>query len=343
MPDKRKRAGCFCPHCGKKDGHKNGFRFIGAYQKRIQRYRCVSCDRVFTDEPKTIASQHQHKPWINKKMLHLLCSGVTQRRMAKIIGVTRNTVAKRLNYFAATAEQIHDSYLEKQELLSNLYQIDEMETFISNGNRKASIILVVTAGRWCSGLIVAAEVHAIGEAKNEADPQFQKEAAYQRALSKLEKTTTELSTLHVLCDGKKAYPEQLQKYFKDKKNLDLTVMHNTERIAAMKDFNKTHSGQHAHDVMFALNHVGAKIRRDLARMQRQTWATSKSYEWLQKHLHLYILYNNKYALKDKNFVARARKKKHQNIPMIQTAIMLKSSEIPTNKLAIPRQEQTAQK
>jgi len=50
------------------------------------------------------------------------------------------------------------------------------------------------------------------------------------------------------------------------------------------------------DPLFQLNHVCAKIRADLARMRRKTWACTKKWQNLQKHLYIYIAWNNRYNL-----------------------------------------------
>lgn len=50
----------------------------------------------------------------------------------------------------------------------------------------------------------------------------------------------------------------------------------------------------APDPLFRLNHTCAKIRADLSRMARRTWATTKRMWALQYHLDIYIAYNNGY-------------------------------------------------
>ena len=48
------------------------------------------------------------------------------------------------------------------------------------------------------------------------------------------------------------------------------------------------------DPLFRLNHTCAKIRADVSRMGRRTWATTKRMWALQHHLDLYIAFNNGY-------------------------------------------------
>lgn len=48
------------------------------------------------------------------------------------------------------------------------------------------------------------------------------------------------------------------------------------------------------DLMFSLNHTCAKIRADMARMRRRTWAASKSLYYLNHHLMIYLGWVNGY-------------------------------------------------
>ena len=50
------------------------------------------------------------------------------------------------------------------------------------------------------------------------------------------------------------------------------------------------------DPLFKLNHTAAKIRADLSRMRRRTWATTKLAKNLQRHLDIYVAWNNGYHL-----------------------------------------------
>ena len=84
----------------------------------------------------------------------------------------------------------------------------------------------------------------------------------------------------IACDKKTTYP-----------NIIKSVLPNA-RIQT----HKRGIGKKEFDPIFKLNHIAAKIRADLSRMRRRTWAITKKWENLQKHLYIYIAWNNKYCL-----------------------------------------------
>jgi hypothetical protein len=52
-----------------------------------------------------------------------------------------------------------------------------------------------------------------------------------------------------------------------------------------------------YDELFAINNTFARMRHDMNRLARKTWSTSKAIHGLEKHLWLYVAWNNKYPLK----------------------------------------------
>jgi len=48
------------------------------------------------------------------------------------------------------------------------------------------------------------------------------------------------------------------------------------------------------DPLFALNHKCACLRSDIKRLTRRSWCTTKIKKHLERHLYLYIAYNNHY-------------------------------------------------
>lgn len=48
--------------------------------------------------------------------------------------------------------------------------------------------------------------------------------------------------------------------------------------------------------MFKLNHLFATLRKDLSRLGRSTWDTTKTLAGLYNHLMLYIAWQNSYTI-----------------------------------------------
>ena len=108
----------------------------------VPRYRCKACGRYFGSHTGT-ATYRQHKPKVNALIAKLLCSGVTMRRTAEIVGVSRRTVAKKLGWLAVRARAAHAEYLKKAAYPTSYVQFDEMETYERSKLLPLSIALAV--------------------------------------------------------------------------------------------------------------------------------------------------------------------------------------------------------
>ena len=99
-----------CKFCNSSAFHKNGI------TRGHQRYLCKSCGKNFTDTPPC------GKPQVVKLFaLVLYCSGVSQLRIGKILGVSDVSV---LNWIRKFADEIGEIEIEKSDDL--IIEIDEM-------------------------------------------------------------------------------------------------------------------------------------------------------------------------------------------------------------------------
>ena len=57
-----------------------------------------------------------------------------------------------------------------------------------------------------------------------------------------------------------------------------------------------HIAHYNYDKMWRINQVCAKLRHHISRLRRRTWATTKDWRQLQKHLDLFIAYQNGYKV-----------------------------------------------
>src|ERR1044071_4221336 len=75
-------------------------------KRRIGRFKCPHCQFVFSQA--TFQSCYrQKKRKLNAKILELLCSGVSQRRIAKLLSVNRKTVARKLIFLASRTREVN--------------------------------------------------------------------------------------------------------------------------------------------------------------------------------------------------------------------------------------------
>ena len=97
-------------------------------------------------------------------------------------------------------------------------------------------------------------------------------------------------TCHLTTDAKPQYRSEVEKIIP---KACLTQRKN--RGNRLKRLLKSKK-QNVKDPMFSLNLVAARIRHDLSRMARKVWTTTKKQERLQKHLMLFVAYQNGYSL-----------------------------------------------
>ena len=90
-----------CPFCKpistpetekRKTSHKYGSFIRQSDGRRISRYKCLLCKKTYSSATDDLA-YYQKKRRINFELKHLLASHMSLRRAAKILGVSRTTIA----------------------------------------------------------------------------------------------------------------------------------------------------------------------------------------------------------------------------------------------------------
>jgi len=163
-------------------------------------------------------------------------------------------------------------------------QFDEMETLQGNKKRPLSISLAIRAK---TGQIIDARVAKM-RLKGRLAKKYLENIKYWNEDNRKEITKNVFKVVKVISkenitiasDMKKSYPNIIKSIIP---NAEIKVH---KRRVEKKEF----------DPMFRLNHIAAKIRADLSRMRRRTWAITKKWQNLQKHLYIYIAWNNGYEM-----------------------------------------------
>lgn len=248
----------------------------------IPRYECKLCGRTFSRKTES-ASYRQHKPQLNNQVWQWYCSGTTQRRMAKVIGVNRKTIVRKFLFMAKLAREEHMRRINSGHIKTTYVQFDEMETYEHTKLKPLSIALAV---RVKTGEIIDAKVASMnchGHMANASRKKYgwredNRNVACQDVLNIVKKCAkTELT---VATDAKRAYITYIRNILPEAAHIQI------------KGRNDKNNGKK----IFTLNYTCAKIRNDLSRMARKTWVTTKTMWALQAHLDLYIAFNNGYNL-----------------------------------------------
>src|SRR5688500_6315909 len=86
-----------CPHCLSSASitKRDHYRRRCEPRRRIQRYRCGACRRFFGDMTGSL-TYREKKPEIDQDVFMWMNSGVSQRQLARNLGVTPVTIARKI-------------------------------------------------------------------------------------------------------------------------------------------------------------------------------------------------------------------------------------------------------
>ena len=120
---------------------KDGFYYRASDSKKIQRYLCSLCKKSFSKA--TFAPAYrQKKRRINVQLKRLLSSGVSLRRAAILLGVSRKTIERRFRFLGSLAQREFDDYWREQEKVKCL-QFDDLHTIEHTKCKPLSVTIAV--------------------------------------------------------------------------------------------------------------------------------------------------------------------------------------------------------
>ncbi len=296
-----------CPHCrnGRGSGLKIRFGFYSRKSdgKRIQRYRCLGCDRTFSDASEDPCFG-QKKRKLNRCIYLMLGSVMCLRRCARVLGVHRTTVARKLQFLGAQGrlelERQLSGFVLRYGRFSRI-QFDELETFEHSKLKPVSVPAVVDArSRLILGL-EACSMPAKGKLAQLSRKKYGKRADHRRkALRRTLESARPwvLPDAEFLSDSCPRYPRVLKACFPQARHRTV----NSRRGCIVGQGELKRGG---FDPIFSLNHAFATLRADNSRLIRRTWNTTKRISRLEDHLVLCAVGHNQRILES---LARGRRK-----------------------------------
>lgn len=256
--------------------------------KKIQRYQCKVCKKNFSNATFSDC-YHQNKRRLNPSVKKLLCSGVSIRRTALILNISRTTVARKLTFLAFKARRSQNKWLEMHKNSFSKVQFDDLETFHHTKCKPITVTLFVEE---TTRKIIDFEVSQI-PAKG---PLAQ---ISRKKYGKRENKSFE---------AREQLFQRLQPYLNDKKlviNSDQSPFYISPVAkhfshAEYKRFKGKRgciTGQGelkkiGFDPLFSINHTFAMLRGNINRLFRRTWCTTKKVQCLRDHIALYVDFHN---------------------------------------------------
>ena len=297
-----------CPH--HTDGAKGFYTRKGSYRTKhdhqlVRRYRCKECRRWFNSRTFS-PTAGQHKPDVNGQIMDLICSGVTMRRAARIVGVAKKTIERKVRWLADQSRKAHDRFLADPPERTSYIQMDEMETYEHAKLKPLSIALAV---RYKTGRILGAKI-ATMNCHGKMAPISRKfygvrldtrADAFKAVLGNVAKVAK--AGITVATDGKDAYVPMIRKVVPGAIHaIHVRPKRPRETTAAPTSVPNPPSAPGSApptkpwDPLYRLNQTAAKLRADISRLARKTWSASKCAAGLDDHLAIYVAFNNGYAL-----------------------------------------------
>lgn len=286
------RASCvniFCTHY-----KTNKFVILDGFYKRrddgqvIRRFKCKSCLKRFSHA--TIALEYkQKKRSKNLFLATLLSSGVSMRRCAMALKLSRTTVDRKLLFLARKARLTQEAFLEslQNQKLQNL-QFDDLITIEHTKLKPLSVPIVVDpTNRKIIGIEVAS-IPAFGHlAKISKKKYGKRKNDHKEKLKGLFEKIKPCIDPKVLIrsDEHKAYSEIIKSFFPECEHQQFK-----SRKAHIAGQGEMKVG--GNDPLFYINHTCAMLRANVNRLIRRSWCTTKKPERLRDHLDIFVSFYN---------------------------------------------------
>lgn len=281
-----------CPSATTKDF---SYRRRGFYRRKldgrlVQRFVCLVCKLTFSTQTFRL-DYRLLKPALTRETFRAFVSKVTQRQCARILGVSRHTVAHRLRLLGGHCRDFHKARLDRAgPVLCGTFQLDELETFEHERRlRPVTVPVLIHQDTFFVVRAKAATLPARGtltpkyrEKKLQLEQRFGRRMngssqSVEECLRGLAERLGKDQTVSIQTDRKSTYPGLIRKV------LGAKAKHGQASSKERRCYGSR---------LFAINHTLAQMRDCHSRLVRRTWATTKKLARLQAHLWVWIAYRN---------------------------------------------------
>jgi transposase-like protein len=281
-----------CPKCKQKIFIRSNYgHFIRlSDKKKILRFRCRSCSYIYS-QASFQDCYRQKKRRLNPRIFELLCSGVSQRRIARLLKINRKTVARKL-IFLSQQVSLKNQRRFNQLPVVNKVQFDDLETIEHTKCKPLSVTLAVEKeSRRILGFRVS-QMPAKGHLARIAFKKYgRREDLRSQGRRDLFTALTPKIAEDALIesDENPHYKEDVRRFFPLATHQAFLGQRGS--VAGQGELKKIRF-----DPLFSLNHTCAMLRANINRLFRKTWCTTKLPERLKDHIELYVYYHNEVLL-----------------------------------------------
>lgn len=273
-------------------------RYGGYYRKSdrkyVNRYKCSLCLKHFSSATQS-PNIHQNKRHLNKKIYQLLVSGMSQRRISRLLKIHMITVSRKVAFLGLRARiKNYRSRVEHNSIKE--LQFDDLETFEHTKLKPLSVTLAVEkhtryilgfelSRMPAKGLIAAKSRKKYGKRRDE------RKEGRDRLFRRIKNKVAEASLIE--SDENPHYPESVREYFPG--SMHETIKGQRGCVTGQGELKSV-----AFDPLFSLNHTCAMLRANINRLFRKTWCTTKKIQPLIDHIEMYVWYHNEVLIKKTN-------------------------------------------
>jgi hypothetical protein len=217
----------------------------------------------------------------------LLASGVSQRRISRLLKIHMITVARKLSFLGHQARFFNLKNRFKLFPVVEM-QFDDLETFEHTKMKPLSMTLAVekdtrfilgfeVSRMPAKGLLAEKSFKKYGKRKDE------RTAARERLFRRIERQIHQNALIE--SDSNPHYLETVKKYFPYASHVTLKGQRGA--LTGQGELKKVF-----YDPLFSLNHTCAMFRANVNRLFRKTWCTTKKIQPLIDHLEIYTQFHN---------------------------------------------------
>jgi hypothetical protein len=252
---------------------------------KVTQYRCFSCKLTWTPETNNLEKRQRLRS-INKPVGLLFVSCVSIRRSAKLLGINRKTVERRIPYLVAKA-RLALAEVPVSEPCAQIY-LDELITFEHTRCKPLAVSMAVSKQRKILSFSVSSMPPIGKNLRKVSLRKYGKRPNHRRKgmNSCLESLKPYVGSKTVfISDEELSYPSLVTKNYPGREHKRYP---SKRAVIAGQDELKDHS----FDPLFSINHTFAMLRANLARLVRKTWVTTKKASRLEDFIQIYAAFHN---------------------------------------------------
>ncbi len=285
----------FCPRpdCPSHAGAPFRFRFRGIFQRlcdrrTVQRFVCLTCAHGFSEQTFRLDYRLKRSELLPRLFLDRV-SKVTHRQSARNHACSRSTEERHFQRLSRHCEAFHQARMAEVAArggLGEVFLLDELETYEHHRTQKPVTVPVLIERT--SGFVVDARVGALaarvrpGEGRQQrpertSQRKSESQLVVKAAFEKLREVTPMQVVLSVLTDEKPTYARLLRQLFGKR------CQHFRTASTRLRD---------VRNPLWPINHTLARMRDNISRLVRETWAAAKLRRWLAGQIAIWVCYRN---------------------------------------------------